>query len=1036
MPTYDIDGTQVDFPYEAYECQLAYMHSVIRALQSGHHALLESPTGTGKTLCLLCATLGWRRRRAAEISQARMSWEHQALHPAEVPVQIPQIWYASRTHSQLKQVVRELKRTSYKPSSVVLGSREHFCVHTSVSRQTGARQNAHCRRARDENRCRYYVNFRKGIGSKVNTNLMDIEEIVSASKEHEVCPYYKTREDAKDCDLMLIPYDYVINPATRESLQVGLKGSVLIFDEGHNIEKSCEEVASMELSGKDLAGAVQDIDDALFVLDSYPENCEEVLKDMTAEMFKAHLNLLRTQILALEDAVCAQPLRTEETLMQRNIYKAPGSYIVQLLGRGSTRIPNGDGITKKDMKRIAQVVRNTILVLTFSTDGNVNAGVQLDSLLKFLQTAFLREEADLDKNYQVLVYDDGAPRGTKRKSMDFFSSDTANDPSRACRTVALWCFSCSVAMRDLQQLGIHSLIVTSGTLSPLDATAESFGIPFPVVLENKHVIEQQQVCGGVLPVGPTGVPLDGSYGSREGSEYIAELCRTVAELIASVPDGVLLAFQSYAQKARVLSHWRQTGDLELITQRKPLFDEPQGNAEMKRVMQDYSLALDKPAAPGRPSGGILAAVCRGRLCEGIDFTDRQCRLVIVVGVPFPNKSELKVMLKQEFLDRQSREAGRAWYVREAVRAVNQTVGRVIRHRSDFGAAILCDGRYASFNRLSEVAQGLSTWLRPAMCVYSSFSDALSTCDSFFQRHGHAGLRIDDAQADMGETERKPPKEPMRATSSDDQPLRAALASARSSLRQETRSTPADVASCLPGRQVQGVRPTSMPIAQALAAAFKRRHMLTHSNGIAAEAVQQQAEAEAEATKEPAPKEMKPTQASDHSSAALADRAADRAPATPQAARPHVQPVQNPEPKAVCSIQSQAKGPDPKSQLQRLSLAEQGRLKRWLDDAQGLVPRMDFEALEGMMTSMIAEARSFAAATGPEAKEKEERLLEAMRRAIQVIIPAFSFDTREEEQKRQRLVRDGKLLMPEPMHSIWRNVVVKVQRERGLPTGLA
>ena len=55
-----ISGLQVEFPLEPYDVQVSFMKKAIEAMQGKKNALLESPTGTGKTLCLLCSTLAWQ----------------------------------------------------------------------------------------------------------------------------------------------------------------------------------------------------------------------------------------------------------------------------------------------------------------------------------------------------------------------------------------------------------------------------------------------------------------------------------------------------------------------------------------------------------------------------------------------------------------------------------------------------------------------------------------------------------------------------------------------------------------------------------------------------------------------------------------------------------------------------------------------------------------------------------------------------------------------------------------------------------------
>lgn len=75
--------------------------------------------------------------------------------------------------------------------------------------------------------------------------------------------------------------------------------------------------------------------------------------------------------------------------------------------------------------------------------------------------------------------------------------------------------------------------------------------------------------------------------------------------------------------------------------------------------------------------------------------------------------------------------GQAWYALEATRAVNQAIGRVIRHRNDYGAILLCDVR---FQQSSQVQQ-LSKWIRDILGTSpksSAFGPVVKELRDFFK----------------------------------------------------------------------------------------------------------------------------------------------------------------------------------------------------------------------------------------------------------------------------------------------------------------
>ena len=64
----------------------------------------------------------------------------------------------------------------------------------------------------------------------------------------------------------------------------------------------------------------------------------------------------------------------------------------------------------------------------------------------------------------------------------------------------------------------------------------------------------------------------------------------------------------------------------------------QASAQFPAAADDYAKKLKDPSF----RGAIFLAVCRGKVSEGLDFSDRAGRAVVITGLPYPMMEDPKV----------------------------------------------------------------------------------------------------------------------------------------------------------------------------------------------------------------------------------------------------------------------------------------------------------------------------------------------------------------------------------------------------------
>lgn len=105
---------------------------------------------------------------------------------------------------------------------------------------------------------------------------------------------------------------------------------------------------------------------------------------------------------------------------------------------------------------------------------------------------------------------------------------------------------------------------------------------------------------------------------------------------SSVPHGILVFVSSYNVMEKLCTRWQKNTMWAKFASMKEIFQETRGSGDITTLMENYRDAIRRTSEGplGTITGALLFAVYRGKVAEGIDFSDNEARCVLTVGCFF------------------------------------------------------------------------------------------------------------------------------------------------------------------------------------------------------------------------------------------------------------------------------------------------------------------------------------------------------------------------------------------------------------------
>lgn len=254
-----------------------------------------------------------------------------------------------------------------------------------------------------------------------------------------------------------------------------------------------------------------------------------------------------------------------------------------------------------------------------------------------------------------------------------------------------------------------------------------------------HIIPKENLLAVTVGSGALSVEFDFTFEKRNSAPLIEALGRSLVDISGSIPDGVVVFFPSYAYLDCVVSSLKSSRIWDDLQKQKSIFMESKATSSADQILDEYSRAI------AAKRGGMLLSVVGGKLSEGINFSDALGRGVVVVGMPFPNIHSAQWKAKLEYIERSTasqtgkiedgKAAARSFVENACMRAVNQSVGRAIRHKADYAAILLLDKRYGN----ERIARKLPAWIQQGLIHSQSrgFAKTVDGLRAFFKARDRA-----------------------------------------------------------------------------------------------------------------------------------------------------------------------------------------------------------------------------------------------------------------------------------------------------------